>query len=498
MANIVGIDLGTTFSAVAHIDETGRPRIVHNSLGQNITPSVVSFEDPSRPVVGEEARKALGIDPWVLYRFKREMGTGTRYQCGTLSLTPTDLSALVLKKLVTDASAAIGPISEAVVTIPANFSSEAREATMSAAKAAGLNISCIINEPTAAALYYAFKNNGALNGTYAVYDLGGGTFDISIISVNGQNVEVVTSSGVASLGGMDFDKEVRKFVLEKYKSASGEEPDEEIFSLNDAEARKITLSSMEKTVIRVGRSKNVTLTRSDLEALVSARVTQAEMLCEAALDEAKLKPAQISKVFLVGGSTRMPCVRESVRRVFKQEPEASVNVDEVVALGAALYTALKSKSGALTVAQKAAVSGLKVQERTSRYFGTTSLRHNEERGKRELGNTIIIPKNSLLPAKVTESFYTVSDGQQAVSCRITESQNEEVDLKFVKIIDEMELKLPPNRPAGREIRVTYSYDENQIMNCEFHDVESGKKVEKRLDMKGRGASGVDIEAFIIE
>ena len=202
MANYIGIDLGTTFSAVATLDETGRPLIIANEDGINITPSVVTIEGPNKSTVGELARQMLWTDPdKTKGRFKRDMGTSETYQLNGEEYTPTALSALVLKKLKGYAITSIGDIEEAVVTTPANFNNEAREATMEAAKIAGLNVKNIINEPTAAALYYGWQTGKELSGKYAVYDLGGGTFDISIIEVDGQNIEVLATDGISKLGG---------------------------------------------------------------------------------------------------------------------------------------------------------------------------------------------------------------------------------------------------------------------------------------------------------
>lgn len=239
MSSFIGIDLGTTFSAVAYIDATGRPTIVYNKEGHNITPSCVTETETGGMLVGEQARKTWGISPdKAAARFKRDMGTSIAHTINGSDFTPTQLSTFVLKKLVQEAEDSIGTISEAVVTIPANFSSEAREATMAAAKSAGLNVNYIINEPTAAALYYAFKNGTDLHGHYAVYDLGGGTFDVSIIHVNGQDVSVVATNGISKLGGNDFDAALKEIVAKKYKAATGEEMDPYDFTSNDAEEEK--------------------------------------------------------------------------------------------------------------------------------------------------------------------------------------------------------------------------------------------------------------------
>jgi molecular chaperone DnaK len=497
--SFIGIDLGTTFSAVATVDETGRPVIVHNRDGHNITPSCVTENDEGVVEVGEYARRHWGNAPEeAAARFKRDMGTSVTHLVRGKTYTSAQLSSFVLKKLVQDTEAAIGEIGEAVVTIPANFANEAREATMEAARLAGLNVKYIINEPTAAALYYAFKSGEELSGIYAVYDLGGGTFDISIIQVNGQDIEVLSSNGVSKLGGDDFDSELLKIVARKFKEASGEimEPDD--FTKNDAEEEKKSLSQRKRTTAKVGRQL-IDITRDEFEEAISSQVTQAEMLCEATIEEAGVEPADVRGVFLSGGSTRIPLVQESVKRVFNREPISSVNVDEVVALGAALYAAYKGDDSKLSTAQKTAIQKIKISESTSKCFGTLSLGYDTARDTEKIRNMILIRKGEKLPASKTESFYTVYEGQEAVDCTVTESTSPETDPRFVKIIAQKPLPLPPGRPAEQEIKVTFSYDDNQIMQCSFLDVETGTETKIDLSMAvSEDADGKDIEKFLVE
>lgn len=498
MTAFIGIDLGTTFSVIATLDETGRPTIIHNSDGSNLTPSCVT-EDEGVIVVGETARKTFGSAPdKAAARFKRDMGTDVTRTINGKVFTPTELSTFVLTKLAQDARAAVGEIGEAVVTIPANFASEARDATMAAARAAGLNVQFIVNEPTAAALYYAFKSGDDLHGTYAVYDFGGGTFDVSLIRVDGQNVEVLASNGVSKLGGDDFDELLRGIVAGKYKTLTGEEMDPGDFTKNDAEGEKISLSGRKTTSARVAR-KMIDITRDEFEEAISSKVAQAVMLCEATMDEANISPSDIRSVFLAGGSTRIPMVRESVKRVFEQEPISSVNVDEVVALGAALYSAYKGDREKLSPVQRAAVQKIKVAETTSKCFGTISLGQDEARGDVRPVNNILIRKGDKIPCSVTESFYTVHDGQVAVNCQLTESSAAESDPRFVKVLWQGDLVLPPDRPRGQEIRITYAYDENQIIKCSFEDVASGRRTSIDLSLTAEKAVNDDvIDKFLVE
>jgi molecular chaperone DnaK len=497
MGAYVGIDLGTTFSAISHIDETGRPTVLHNAEGQNITPSCVAIYDGEMHV-GEQARKAWGIDNEnVAARFKRDMGSTKTFKLDGKEFTSTSLSAAVLKKLKTDAEAQVGEISEAVVTIPANFSQEAREATMDAAKQAGLNVNYIINEPTAAALYYAFKSGEELSGIYAVYDLGGGTFDVSVIQVSGQDVDVLASNGVARLGGDDFDRACREIISKKHQEEHGSELEDDDYLINDAEKEKKSLSSRKRAIAKVGRQA-IEVRREDFEDAISHLVAQAEMLCEATIEEADIEAGDIRGVFLAGGSTRIPAVQESIKRVFGQEPISTVNVDEVVALGAALYAAYKSDGQNLNAAQEDAIKRIKVTESTNKCFGTFSIGMNENKNQLEQQNTILIRKGEKIPCSVTESFYTMADNQTAVTCFVTESTSPETDPRFVKVIWQGELPLPPDRPEGQEVQVTFGYDDSQIMFCSFKDVESGNELPVDISMSGSSGTNDEIEKFMVE
>lgn len=494
----VGIDLGTTFSALAVIDESGNPKIVHNKDGQNVTPSCVSEHDGIIEV-GEYARKTWGESPEsAVARFKRHMGTNQKYRINGKEFSPTELSAFVLKKLVKDAEEQIGKIEEAVITIPANFSHEARDATLVAAKAAGLNVKYIINEPTAAALYYAFKNGVDLKGVYAVYDLGGGTFDISVIKADGHEIQVLASNGVHKLGGDDFDTAIINIVIRKFQLVHNQTIGSSDFSKNDAEEVKKTLSNRKSAKVKFG-SNSVEITREEFEESISALITQTEMLCESTLDEAKVLPSEVAGIFLVGGSSRVPSVRESVKKLFGKEPESTVNVDEVVALGASLYTAFKGDRAKLSPVQNKTIEKIKVGELTGKCFGTIAFTHDQNRDKEAVANMVLIKKGEKLPCSVTESFFTIYDGQDGVRCKVTESTSPETDPNFVKIIWEGRLELPPGRPKGQEIKVTYAYDENQIMKCTFVDAATGR--ETKIDLTLAGSTLLDsdkIRKFMVE
>jgi len=494
MAAYIGIDLGTTYSMVSYLDDTGRPQVIRNAEGQNLTPSCVEI-DGNEVTVGEIARKGLGWNDKVLARFKRDMGTSVTYKVGDKEFTPSECSVFILKKLLQDAKDAIGEVGEAVVTIPANFTNEARVETLSAARLAGLNVKNIVNEPTAAALYYVFQNGGTLNGNYAVYDLGGGTFDISIIQAKNRDVTVLASEGVKKLGGDDFDAALQKIVQKKYKDATGEDLDiHQVYTKTDAEEDKKSLSKREKVNVRVVKT-NLELTRIEFEKEISSLIAQTEMLCENAVEEAGLKLTDIKDVLLVGGSTRIPCVRDSVKKLFKKNPVTTVNVDEAVVLGASLFSAVKGDQADLNPVQKASISKLKVTDVSVGCFGTKAVRGSNH----EEYIAVLIKKNEKIPCSVTETFFTMADNQTEVDCTITQSDAPTDDPKWVNVIWDGALALPNGRRAGQKVDITYSYDENGTMHASFVDVATGKETNTTLsDIAPTVDQKSDINKFIVD
>lgn len=499
MTAYVGIDLGTTYSAVATIDSSGRPRIIEND-GDNITPSCVELmKATDRLVVGKEQEVRFGQPGYSIgARFKRHMGENYEIQLGETSFSPTDLSAAVLKKMRNIAEEDVGQIAEAVITIPANFMQEARDATMLAAKKAGLNVKFMINEPTAAALYYGYKDGSSLSGNYVVYDLGGGTFDVSVISVEGEDIEVKATEGVAKLGGDDFDKALREIVIKKYEGIVGASLEEDQIPLSDMAALKVKLSDRPKAPYLVLQDELVEVTKEEFEIAILPLLQQAELLCETVLDEADITPSDVSAVFLAGGSTRVPCVKKSVEKVFKQKPIATANVDEVVALGAALYAAIKSSGEHLSATQAAAIEKLKVEEIATFYFGTISVGYNAARKSEELQNNVIINKGEKIPCSRTEKFSTRYQDQTAINCVVTKSGSPETDPRFVSTVWEGDLELPGGRPAGQVIEITYKFDENGMMKCEFLDVESDRKAEIELDSLSDQSATSEIDKFLVD
>ncbi|MCY4171506.1 MAG: Hsp70 family protein [Bacteroidetes bacterium] len=489
---ITGIDLGTTYSAIAQFDTHGRPVIMTDSQEENLVPSCVAYFDDQWWVGREAIRQWIAGPTNAAARFKRFMGTSERFNIGGDTFTPTQLSAHVLRHMHQIALNHQGEVGTTVVTIPANFSVEARQETINAAKHAGLKMDYIINEPTAAALYYAFSGDLVGDGKYAVYDFGGGTFDISLIELNSSQVDVITSNGVSRLGGMDFDKILQKIVRQKYEEATQStldehELEETPFDLVSIEELKRSLSRRE-TVTQFAKGTVLEITRQEFEEAISGLVMQAEVCCGATLKEAKISSSELSGVILAGGSTRVPCIRKSIQDVFKDVPLIeSANVDEVVALGAVLYAAIRADSNEFNAAQSATIAPLQLTEVTNMNFGTIVLDYDEI-DLPFLNNSIIIRKGTPIPCSQQQTYYTRYDGQDEVDCSITECAREETEMnEFIKIIsDESKLKLPklPKGefwPAHEEIIVTFSYDENQIMHCSFLHENSGHSQEVDLD-----------------
>jgi len=484
MGSFVGIDLGTSYSCIAYIDSTGRPKVVPNKDGENITPSVVAIQNINGEEVvevGTWAYETWGFDKDKAHaRFKKQMhDTELQINLGSRSYTPAELSSFVLTKLIQDSKNTIGDIEEVVISIPANFPNEAREATLRAGDLAGLKVNFIVNEPTAAALYYSFLNQEALDGTYAVYDLGGGTFDFSVIDVKNNEVTVLNSEGIQECGGDDFDKLLYDIILTKYNELSDVKLDDLDFNLTHAEKAKRSLSSKEQTLIKVGK-EIIEVTREEFNSAIKSKVIQTKVQVQKAINDCGKEISDIQQVYLVGGSTRVPLVRETVEDIFKKQPVQSVNPDEVVALGAALYAAVKDNKTKQNEATKASISKLQVQDISNKCFGVIII----DVLTGEYINSVLIYKGDKLPSKIKKTYSVVRDQQDHVDIKITESIVPEENPEFVRIVWEgrLELSNPKEVSSGDPVDVTYSYDDNQVMQCEFKENKSGISKKVKLDL----------------
>lgn len=487
MGTIAGIDLGTTFSSLARLNGIGRPEIVPNSEGERITPSVVYFDDEEAGAirVGLEALNCRQLNPERAVRWiKRHMGDKSwKKTLDGRDWTPEEISSLILKKIRQDSSVENGDITEVVISVPAHFDEVRRKATMDAGKLAGLKVIGIVNEPVAAAMYYATTQS--VNGRVLVYDLGGGTFDVTILDIDGQTMNIVCSQGDHALGGVDFDKKV----LELFESLYRKEYNTELIASEQDRARyedeaedvKKTLSRRpvaRKILYGSAGSLRIEITRQQFEKAIEPLIARTEILIEVAMEEAKSKIGDIHKVLLVGGSSRIPMVQERLTKKFGFPPENAVNVDECVALGAAIHaglTLLRDDPKSVPQGIAAGLRDVKLKDVCNHSYGTIGAPIDEATGRHVIRNILILKKNTPLPCDVTETFYTMSEGQTEL--QVTVTQGEDEDPEYVNRIATENFELPPARAANRPIQVRYSYDVNQRMHCTFLDEESGRSLE---------------------
>jgi len=496
MANIAGIDLGTTFSGLAILNSVGKPEIVPNADGERLTPSAIFFDEENSQIirVGIEAVNSRYLNAQRSVRWiKRYMGDGD--YCRNINgkdWTPVELSSLILKKLKQDCSAERGEIREAVVSVPAHFDEVRRKATMDAGTMAGLNVIGIVNEPVAAALYYATTRE--ICGKVLVYDLGGGTFDVTIMDVRGHNMEIICSQGDHALGGVDFDAEILKMLEQAYKEKFDTElitSDEDRAKYED-EAEDIKKTLSRRKVARkmlYGQAGNVKMeiTREAFEQAISSLIARTDILLEVALEEAGIEPAGIDNVLLVGGSSRIPLVQKNLKKRFGFAPGTTVNVDECVVLGAALHaglTMLREKPDAVPAGISSGLKDINLTDVCNQSYGTICAPIDKETGRRVIENRIILKKNTPLPCESMQMFYTMSEGQREVEVTIT--QGEDTAVEYVNKIATHRFKLPPGRPARCPIKVTYSYDVNQRMHCKFEDVQSDRVLEVDFSLDRNG------------
>lgn len=483
MGKFIGIDLGTTFSCMAYINEDGQPVIIPNSEGDNITPSTVLFEDGST-IVGKEAKAQSLFDPQNFEQFvKRHMGERD-YTFTTANgdhYSPEAISGIILAKMKADAERYLGDtVDGAVITVPAYFNEAQRKATMDAGEIAGLNVLAIINEPTAAALAFGISKNSDKPQTIMVYDLGGGTFDVTIMRFDKENITVLGTAGDRKLGGYDFDNKIIQTVIE---AAKDEEIDisKDITARQDlqlkAESAKKSLSSKDKTNIVLninGKPFKYTITRDEFIDLVEPLLYKTVSSMENACDEAGLEYNDLDKILLVGGSTRMPIVKDFIHDETGIVPSAEVHPDEAVAIGAAYHVLdvleEKKKQAKKSGDTSNEILNVDIPETTKKYSFTDVTSHGigivitNDNG--DLANSVILPKNVQVPAERTEFYQTTVPYQESLSIQVT--QGEEEDMHYVTIIGTSDIPITP-REQLVGIEVTIACDENSIIHVRVFD-----------------------------
>lgn len=518
MGHTIGIDLGTTYSAVARVNADGEPEILTNRDGENVTPSIVLFSD-GVPLVGTMAKRSAASAPLDVVQFvKRSMGDPSwRFETseGT-SFRPEEISALIIKRLKEDAELALGgEVTDAVITVPAYFDDAPRRATMDAGRIAGLAVRRVINEPTAAALAYGLHER--TQGRVLVYDLGGGTFDVTVMRIAEGTFEVLATAGDRNLGGFDWDNALMRLLDERFRAAGGpslldEDGDAEGVAEADlrdkTEIAKHSLTTVDQTRVVLasgGVTKAIPLTRSEFEDATSSLLSRTRDIAGMVVEDAGLTWDAIDHVLLAGGSTRMPMIRAMLGEATGSPPLGSINPDEVVALGAAIQAHLVDREDAegagrdgagrdgagagdggrggdrdqtgdraelaevLPVLALPGGSVPTVTDVTSQGLGVIAL--NDTTGAEE--NVVIIPPNTTVPARRGEVFQTVRDRQDAVDVEVT--QGDDSDPAYVRTLGKQTIAIPAY-PSGARLEVGYSYDVDQTVGIEVRDVQSGEPV----------------------
>ncbi|KGN01630.1 molecular chaperone DnaK [Clostridium novyi A str. 4570] len=488
MGKLIGIDLGTTTCEVAYLNN-GQPEIILNDLNKKITPSVVGISDKDEFIVGELAQRQAVLEPEkTIVEVKRLMGEETKIKIGDEELSPEEVSSIILKKLKEDAEDYLGEeVTEAVITVPANFNDLQRKATKEAGEMAGLKVERIINEPTAAALAYGI-NNMKSDEKVLVYDLGGGTFDVTVLELFEGVIDVKASRGNNKLGGKDFNNIIEQYIINNFEAQYDVNIRDDIKAVarikEEAEKIKIKLSNEEEVdinipFIAVDKENNpleikTNLTRRKFEAFIEELVDSTEVIIDEAIKAAGYDAKDIDVVIAVGGSSRIPCVRKMLEDKFKDKIKYNVNPDEAVALGAAIQAAIKND-------EIDSEEGILITDACSHTLGTSVVEKLSDGRFIDGIYDPIILRDSKIPCTETKKYYTIKDNQRSVIIDVYEGE-QKLASKNTKI-GEFILKGVPKAPAGKElIEVSFTYDLNGILQVSAKVLSTGKTLNKIIDI----------------
>lgn len=495
--NTVGIDLGTSYSSISMLDPDGNAMVVENSQGRPITPSVILLGDDGKVMIGPNPEVVASYPPdRVVTAIKREMGTNFALQHEGRKLTPELLSSMILTKLKQEAEKRIGPIANAVITVPYYFNDPKRQATRHAGRIAGLNVIDIINEPTAATLCYAWQQNELghpdrlkKEKKVLVYDLGGGTFDVTLVKYTASDFNVVCTDGDTMLGGLDWTSRIADYVAEEYLCKHGLDPRNEAGSqqklMIEAEAAKRELTLWPQTTINFthrGQSVEVALDRAKFENLTLDLLQRTQDTTEFVLDQAKLKAKDLDEILLVGGSTSMPMVAAMLERTLHRKPCKDLNPHVAVAQGAAIHAAIleaKENSGHGHVGQaiRKRLQSITTTDVNSHSLGVEL---TDRTNKTRKYNHIMIPRNSRLPVQAKQRFVTTSGNPRSIHVRLLEGET--MDVAGCSFIGDFRLTaLPENLPAGSPVELTYAYDERGVINVKMKELTANNKVELAIE-----------------